>query len=104
MTSRILATRRRLEAGIRELGLTVWGEPKLSILTFGSRDLNMGATADALASRGWFVGRLAEPPGIHLMLNLTHESVVDDYVADLKWALEEAERAGHEHPAGNATY
>ena len=104
ITSRILAIRRELEAGVRGLGLTVWGDPKLSILTYGSRDRNMGAMADALSSRGWFVGRLADPPGIHLMLNLTHEPVVSEYLSDLKWALDEAGRAGREKSAGDAAY
>ena len=104
ITSRILAIRRVLEAGVRELGLTVWGDPKLSILAYGSRRHDMGALADALSSRGWFVGRLAEPPGIHLMLNLTHEPVIDEYLADLKWALEQAGAAGSEQSIGDATY
>ena len=104
ITSRILAIRRVLEAGVRELGLTVWGDPKLSILAYGSRRYDMSALADALSRRGWFVGRLAEPPGIHLMLNLTHEPVMNEYLADLKWALEQAGPAGSEQSIGDAKY
>ena len=39
------------------------------------------------------MGRLVEPPGIHLMLNLTHEPIVEEYLGDLDWAMNEA-RAG----------
>ena len=86
-TRRILAVREKLEAGVRQLGLEVWGKPQLSILSYGSRKLDIVAVADRMTERGWFVGRLAEPPGIHLMLNLTHEPAVDAYLADLAWAV-----------------
>ncbi len=86
-TSRILAVRARLEAGVRELGLEVWGVPQLSILSYGSRKLDIFAVAQRMTERGWFVGRLVDPPGNHLMLNLTHEPAVDAYLADLAWAV-----------------
>jgi hypothetical protein len=80
------------------------GQPHLSILTYGSVQRDMGAVADRLASKGWFVGRLAEPPGIHLMLNLTHEPIVDAYLADLKWALEGSRDAVQGAGIGNVSY
>jgi len=104
VTSRILAVRKALEQGVRDLGLTVWGEPHLSILSYGSKERDMGAVADRMASKGWFVGRLAEPPGIHLMLNLTHEPVVDAYLADLKSALEESGHAAGVAGIGDVSY
>ena len=42
-----------------------------------------------LARRGWLVGYLNEPKGIHLMLNMTHEAVVDQYLGDVAAVLEE---------------
>jgi sphinganine-1-phosphate aldolase len=86
-TRRILAIRRKIEAGVRSAGLQVWGTPELSIVTFGSHELDIFAVAEEMTRRGWFVSRLAEPPGIHLMLNLTHEPIVDDYLADLARSL-----------------
>ena len=101
---RILATRRAIEAGVKALGLEVWGAPQLSILSFGSRELDIFAVADEMTRRGWFVGRLAEPPGIHLMLNLTHEPVVDRYLADLKDGLAAVKRSGTRVADRQATY
>lgn len=104
VTERILATRRAIEDGVRERGFVVWGRPHLSIMAYGSMDDDIFAIADRLAARGWFVGRLAEPKGIHLMLNLTHEPIVDEYLADLVAAREEARSLPRAAGAGGATY
>lgn len=88
ITGRVIAIRQALERGIRELGLQVLGQPQLGIIAYRSAAGNTGAIADRLASRGWFVGRLRQPVAIHLMLNLTHEPIIDEYLADLKWAVE----------------
>ena len=93
VTRRILDTRKAIAAGVAKLGLEVWGRPELSILSYGSTKLDIAQVADRLSTRGWFVGRLVEPPGIHLMLNLTHEPIVGEYLGDLEWALDEV-RAG----------
>lgn len=104
VTARVLAIRKALAKGVSELGLTVWGQPQLGILAYGSPDRDIGAVADQLASKGWFVGRLAEPAGIHLMLNLTHEPIVEQYLADLAWALETAQDTGKRGAIENARY
>jgi glutamate/tyrosine decarboxylase-like PLP-dependent enzyme len=103
-TSRILAVRARLEDGVRQLGLEVWGRPQLSILSYGSRKLDIFAVAERMTERGWFVGRLVDPPGIHLMLNLTHEPAVDAYLADLAWAVDVVARSREVATAQPATY
>jgi len=91
VTERILATRRAYEDGLRELGLTIWGRPELGILAYGSDRHDIQAIGERLASKGWLVGYLTEPMGIHLMLNLTHEPVVDAYLADVAWAMRTAD-------------
>ena len=93
ITRRLLDTRRAIGAGVEKLGLEIWGRPELSILSYGSAAIDIAQVADRLSTRGWFVGRLVEPPGIHLMLNLTHEPIVEEYLGDLDWAMNEA-RAG----------
>lgn len=103
-TSRILAVRARLEDGVRQLGLEVWGRPQLSILSYGSRKLDIFAVAERMTERGWFIGRLVDPPGIHLMLNLTHEPAVDAYLADLAWAVDVVVRSREVATAQPATY
>ncbi len=83
ITERVLATRAAWQAGVAALGLPVIGDPKLSIIAYGSPEHDIAAIAAALASRGWIVGSVTEPPGLHQMLNLTHEPVVAQYLSDL---------------------
>lgn len=104
VTQRVLSIRQAIEDGVRRLGLQVWGEPQLSILAYGARDRDIHAVADHLAAKGWFVGRITEPPGLHLMLNLTHEPVVSMYLADLESAIFAARRAGRPSSVADATY
>lgn len=101
---RIIAIRTRLQEGVERLGLEVWGRPQLCIMSYGSRRLDVFAVAERLAQRGWFVGRLDDPPGIHLMLNLTHEQAVEPYLTDLAWAVGAVVDTGETASGRTATY
>ena len=94
VTQRVLDTRRAIERGVRALGLEVLGEPRLSIVAFGSPAHDIGAIGQGMLKRGWLTGYTADPAGIHLMLNLTHEPVVDRYLSDLKDSMDEVAAAG----------
>lgn len=92
----IMDTKRRLTEGIKAIpGLVVLEPHELSIFVYRSTDpsIDIGAVADRMGQRGWFVGRQAEPMGIHLALNPSHEVMVDDYLADLRAAVAEARGA-----------
>lgn len=104
ITERVLATRRAIADGVRGLGFEVWGRPELSILSYGSTREDIFAVADRLAERAWFVGRLNEPRGIHMMLNLTHEPIVGDYLADLAAARDQARGSRGPASTASATY
>ena len=69
--------------------LTVFGAPDLSIVSFGSDQLNIAALAAAMAKRGWVPGREHQPPGLHLMLSLLHELAREPYLRDLAAAVAE---------------
>ncbi|MBL8700812.1 MAG: aspartate aminotransferase family protein [Alphaproteobacteria bacterium] len=89
----IMETKRRLTGGINAIpGLAVLEPNELSIFVYRASDpaLDIGAIADGMAARGWFVGRQAEPKGIHLALNPNHEVMVDDYLADLRAVVAQA--------------
>ena len=94
VTERVIATRRAIEEGLKPLGLHALGRPELSILAYGSPQHDMAAIGRGLGARGWMVGHVREPDGIHLMLNLTHEPVVGEYLADVAQAVDEAKAAG----------
>ena len=99
VVERILATREAIERGAAALGCHVIGTPQLGITAFGHAKKDIYAAGDRLATRGWFVSRLAQPRGIHLMLNLLHEPVVKQYLDDLAWALEGASGASESKAA-----
>ena len=90
VTERVLATRRALQQGAAELGLPTLGDPQLAILAYACPDHDVPAVSRAMTARGWVMGHTTEPPGIHHMLNLTHEPAVGGYLADLADALKGA--------------
>lgn len=104
ITQRVLATRRALQHGAAELGLPTLGDPRLSILAYGSPAHDIAGIAKALAARGWVPGLVTNPAGLHHMLNLTHEPVVGRYLDDLAAAMKEAGRSGATAQAVDARY
>jgi glutamate/tyrosine decarboxylase-like PLP-dependent enzyme len=89
----IMDTKARLVVGINAIpGLAVLEPHELCIFVYRSVDpnLDIAAVAESLLKRRWFVGRQAEPPGIHVHLNTGHVVAVDDYLRDLADAVAEA--------------
>lgn len=84
----------RLKAGIRSIeGLSIIGDPPLTIVTYTSEGCDIFAVAEAMTQRGWFITRSADPRAIHMgMLTMTHVPVVDQYLSDLAEAVDEAKR------------
>ncbi|MBU1443169.1 MAG: aminotransferase class V-fold PLP-dependent enzyme [Gammaproteobacteria bacterium] len=96
ITRRVLLTRARLQAGVARLGFGTFGDPRLSILSYGSAERDIAAIGAGMTRRGWTVGYVSNPDGLHHMLNLTHEPVVDAYLDDLAAAVAEAPSGGGE--------
>lgn len=88
ITRRIVDVRKRLERGVRDIGLRVFGTPQLGILSFGTDEIDTFAVAEKMERRGWFIGRVQDPDGLHIMLNLSHEPIVEDYLSDLGHAVD----------------
>jgi glutamate/tyrosine decarboxylase-like PLP-dependent enzyme len=89
----VVAARARLEARVRELGLTVHGEPRLGLVAFGARDVDILAVGVRMRSLGWVSSRTQGPDGIHPMLSPGHAGVLETYLRDLEACLALA-RAG----------
>ncbi len=94
ITQRVLATRQAMSEGAATLGLPTFGDPQLCILAFGSPEHDIAAIGAGLHARGWVAGFSKEPPGIHHMLNLTHEPVLGRYLSDLSDAMDDVRKAG----------
>ena len=80
-------------------GLHVWGEPELWALGYGIDGADAFTVADRMGTRGWSVGRIREPRGIHLMLTPVHAPIIDEYLADLARSVDEARDVGRPSPA-----
>jgi sphinganine-1-phosphate aldolase len=87
----IMDTTDALKEGVQATGLLhVWGKPQLSVFAYGSSAVDIFAVAQGLTDRGWLVGRLSRPPGIHMgMLTPAHAPHVGEYLSNLSSALED---------------
>ncbi|UYN95760.1 MAG: aspartate aminotransferase family protein [Enhydrobacter sp.] len=103
----IMDNKKALVGGIGRIpGLAVLEPNELSIFVTRSADpaLDVGAVSDAMGTRGWLIGRQVEPPGIHMHLNPSHESMVGDYLADLTWAVDHARTTRGRSKMSGSTY
>jgi len=98
--------RDRLIAGLRAIeGFDVVGEPELSVMGYGATGIDINAVAQQLGERGWFVSGMASPPGIHMgMLSPAHAAVVDEYLADLRSAVEAVKKGAAPAKAMDHSY
>lgn len=96
----------RMVAGIGAIdGLRVVCEPELTIVSFAADGFDIFAVAEAMAARGWFVARSAEPRSIHLgMMTLAHVPIVDDYLADLAACVDAVCAEGRAAASTEVTY
>jgi len=91
----------RLIAGISATdGVHVWGEPEMSVVAIGAHEHDIFAIGDVLNERGWHFDRQDGPPALHLMASPRHRLAVDEFLADLRYAV------GHQRGASAtvATY
>ncbi|MEE9608015.1 MAG: aminotransferase class V-fold PLP-dependent enzyme, partial [Myxococcota bacterium] len=81
-------TTRKLRDGIAAIPkLRVWGEPVMSVMAFGSEELDIGAVGDVMDDRGWHLDRQTQPAALHLMVSPAHARVADAFLEDLRHAV-----------------
>jgi sphinganine-1-phosphate aldolase len=86
----VMQARERLIAGLDTIdGIHVWSDPELWAVAYGAVGYDIHAVAAAMTERGWAVGRVREPRGIHLMITPVHEPVIDAYLDDLRASVEQ---------------
>ena len=76
----IVDTRKRVEAAVVDMGLEVFGTPRLSLICFGSSSLDILAVGERLYAEGWMSSRTNDPPGIQLMISPAHVDTIDAYL------------------------
>lgn len=85
----VVAAREKIEAGVKRLGFSVLGEPKLGIVAFAHPQADALSLYAKMHHRGWFTAALLDPKALHLMLSPKHNEVAKDYLADLAAVLQE---------------
>jgi sphinganine-1-phosphate aldolase len=93
-TRKIIKCTRAIELGVRKMPqLQVCGDPSVSVVAFTSSTLNIYAVGDAMASRGWHLNALQFPAALHIACTLLTVGHEDDFLSDLRDAVQEAQSA-----------
>ena len=68
--------------------LTLIGNPIMSLIAFHSEKYDIYHIADELSNLGWYIGRLQNPRGIHLVVSQIHaDGAAENFIADLQSVL-----------------
>lgn len=94
----------KLKAGINAIpDLYVMGEPEGTVFGFTSDTLNPFIIGEKMEEKHWDINYLQDPPGLHLMIVSTkHLDTADQFLDDLKEAVEFAKENPEAIPKGNA--
>ena len=63
------------------------GKPDLAVVAFSSPTVDIFAVAEEMSRLGWYVSRVAEPRGMHQIVNLAHEQACESYFEDLRKSM-----------------
>jgi sphinganine-1-phosphate aldolase len=89
----VMKTITKLREGIEAIGgISILGDPAMSILAIGSDRLNVYEIGDELTLRGWHMDRQQYPPSLHLTVTHAHAQVADQFLLDLEQAVGQAGR------------
>ncbi|MBI5915300.1 MAG: aspartate aminotransferase family protein [Bacteroidetes bacterium] len=101
----MLAATDRLRAGLEaQPEIFIIGNPCMNVLSFATRHNrpDLFAVADFLEKKGWVVDRQQLPNSIHLTVFPYNIPVIDNYVADVRTALDWAKAHPEASGEGNA--
>jgi sphinganine-1-phosphate aldolase len=102
----IVGAARKIEAGVRDIeGLTVLGEPKVTVVAFKSDLYDTYEIGDQMSEKGWHceveklysrfavsdlfaVNALQNPPSLHICCTRLTIPIVDNFLQDLREAVE----------------
>jgi len=96
--------RKQLSVGAEALGFKIYGDPKLSIIGFGSETDDILAVGEGLYESGWFSSRLQNPDGIQYMISPEHSRTMPNYLNSLEKYLSEVKSGQRKRQQGNVSY
>jgi glutamate/tyrosine decarboxylase-like PLP-dependent enzyme len=102
LTRQMLETTRALRAGIERIpGFRILGDPAMYLFAFTTDAHDVMAVGDAMAARGWLLGRQpTDPPSLHVVLTPLHTPVVETFLKDLAEAAEAVPGGGRRSVTG----
>lgn len=107
LNKRLMGMRDQYIAGINGIdGIRINGTPHSLIITYSasSPDVDMNVVSDEMGARGWWIGRLVQPPGIMLGLSLPHEPVREEYLDHLRASVAKSRTTKTKAKAAKASY
>ncbi len=92
-TKDTMETALKIMNGINAIdGLHVMGKPEMSVYAWTlDKDINLDffKLIDLMENKGgWMINRMQNPPAAHHMTSRVHMPIIDEFLSDLKWALE----------------
>ncbi|MBV9792041.1 MAG: hypothetical protein JOZ51_27900, partial [Chloroflexi bacterium] len=91
LVQRVMQTTAELRRGITAIdGITILGDPAMSILAIASHRLDIYEVGDEMTLRGWHLDRQQFPPSLHLTVNAVHADSVAAFLQDLAASVEVA--------------
>ncbi|CAL9189413.1 unnamed protein product [Musa hybrid cultivar] len=84
-TKQMMEVSKKIQKGIEEIpGLFIIGQPHMTVVAFGSNDIDIFEVNDMMTSKGWHLNALQKPNSIHICVTLQHLHVVGDFLRDLR--------------------
>ena len=89
LTRRVIQTRERFHRGITAIpGLRLLGVQPLGLVAFTADGVDIFSIGDQMEDKGWYISRVAAPPGLQMTLTPAHEPIVKQYLSDLQASVE----------------
>ena len=96
LAEKTMQTTERILKGIALIPeLTILGDPQASIFSLASEDVNILVVAEQMEAKGWYIDRQQLPFSLHFMITPAHENVVDNFISDLRAAVQYAKVNPH---------
>ena len=93
------------KAGVTKIrGLEIVGKPHLSIVAFGSPEVDVFRVAEVMSGKGWLPGLVQKPKAIHRMMSMIHAPALEDYLTDLEAAVGVVRQSEPKQASIKATY
>lgn len=84
---------RKIKEGINQIEeLQVIGDPTMTVIAFQSDIVDIYQIADELTLKGYLLDRQQDPASLHMTISPANAEIVDDFLFDLREAVEKAKK------------